>query len=130
MKASRIRDFVLYVAIGLSLVLSVIFFAKRNLDVKWLGLMFVTCCVFGSTIGALKRFWRIPIFWITLGICFIAHLAGFVLVLRQVHQWRGATAGLIFVVETAALTALCELVAWRSRAHGWVRSESYLVSAQ
>jgi hypothetical protein len=106
--AQRARDFAIYTAIGLGFGLLCISFAVRNIDVKWLTLSFETSLVFGWTIAALKRLWRIPIFWISLAFFLIVHLIAFVLVLREVHQWRAPIVGLTFTIEAGAVVTSCE----------------------
>jgi hypothetical protein len=115
--ANRVRDFAIYIAIGLCLGLLCVWFALDKIDVKWLSLTFETCLVFGCAIGALRRQWRVPVFWISLVVFFIVHLTAFVFVLQQVREWRAPIVGLMFVIETAAIMSLCELITqtWRNK---------------
>jgi ribose/xylose/arabinose/galactoside ABC-type transport system permease subunit len=116
--ANRIRDFSAYIAVGLCLALVCLWFAERDIDVKWLSLAIETCLVFGCTIGWLKRLWRRPSFWISLGVLFIVHLIAFGLVLQHVREWRASIVGVTFAVETGAVTALCELLGRAFRTRG------------
>jgi hypothetical protein len=88
----RIKDWVLYVAIAVLIVISVWMFAVHqaktdgspNLPLKWLGFAGMTAIVFGYAIRACRQAWRKEKFWLFLGIFFAVHCALGVLALLTV----------------------------------------------
>jgi hypothetical protein len=93
MRANRIRDFALYIAIGLLLGLSIMWLAfhsdRPGSEVfKWPGLAVITAIVFGYTIKANRIFWKRGSFWGTISLLLFVHLCGFVTVLRRIDGLR------------------------------------------
>jgi len=110
---NRIRDFAIYIAIGLCLSLACIWFAFRDIDFKWLGLSFETSLVLGCTIGWSRSLWRQTAFWVGLGFFLAIHLTAFVVVVQRMSIWRAPLVGATFAIETCAAIALCEFVTAR-----------------
>ncbi len=102
------------VAIALALGAACIWFAERDVDVKWLSLVFETFVVFGYAIGTLRRFWRQPVFWFGVAAIFVIHTVAFALILRQVSQWRAPVVGLIAVIEAGAVVLVVGAAVERS----------------
>jgi|SRR5579863_4747614 len=99
MTANRVRDFAVYIAIGLCVGLWCFWFAERDIDKKWLTLTLEAFLVFGSTIGSLKRLWRLSVFWIGIVVLLVDHLTAFGVVLRQISEWRAMAVRLISLVD-------------------------------
>lgn len=80
-RSHRIRDWLLYVAIAVLIVISLFMFAiyqaragrPANLPVKWLGFASMTAIVFGYAIRVCRQLWREPKFWVFLGLFFAVH---------------------------------------------------------
>jgi hypothetical protein len=93
MTANRIRDFVLYIAIGLLVGLSIMWLAfhsdRSGSDVfKWPGSAVITAIVFGYTIKENRTFWKRGSFWWTMTLLLFAHVCVFVTVLRRIDELR------------------------------------------
>jgi len=79
---SRLRDFLLYVAISLGVVAAIILFAAHQaktgqsagLPLNWLGFAAMTALVFGDAIRITRRAWTQPRFWLLLGLAFIVQV--------------------------------------------------------
>ena len=79
----RLRDFLLYVAISLSLVAAIILFAAHQaktgqaagLPLNWLGFAAMTALVFGDAIRITRRQWRQRRFWLLLGVAFLVQVS-------------------------------------------------------
>jgi hypothetical protein len=88
----RIRDWLLYVAIALLIVISVWMFAVHqartggspNLPLKWLGFAGMSAIVFGYAIRACRQSWGKQKFWKLLGLFFAVHSGLGVFVLLRV----------------------------------------------
>src|SRR5208282_3219340 len=88
-RSGRIKDWLLYVAIAVLIVISVWMFAMHqartggspNLPLKWLGFAGMTAIVFGNAIRACRRLWGKQRFWLFLGLFFAVHSGLGVLVL-------------------------------------------------
>jgi uncharacterized membrane protein YccC len=93
MTANRIRDFFLYIAIGLIVGLLAMWLAfhssRSGSEVfKWPGLAVNTAIVFGYTIKSNRVLWKRRSFWVTFFLLLCAHLFAFVIVLRLVDEFR------------------------------------------
>jgi len=94
MTANRIRDFALYIAIGLLVGLSTMWLASHTgrssagKIFKWLGLAANTLIVFGYTIKFNHVLWKRRSFWVTVFLMLFVHLFAFVIVLRLVDAFR------------------------------------------
>ncbi|MBZ5676748.1 MAG: hypothetical protein LAP61_21110 [Acidobacteriia bacterium] len=93
MTANRIRDFVLYIAIGLLVGLLAMWLAfhsdRSGSEVfKWPGLAVNTAIVFGYAIKFNRILWKRRSFWMTLFLLLFVHLFAFVIVLRLVDDFR------------------------------------------
>jgi hypothetical protein len=86
------RDWLLYVAIALFIVLAIWTLAVHqagtggfpDLPLKWLGFAGMTWAVFGSAIRACRRWWREQKFWVFLGFFLAVHSGLGVLVLMRI----------------------------------------------
>jgi Na+/melibiose symporter-like transporter len=91
-RSGRIKDWLLYVAIAVLIVISIWMFAMHqartsgspNLPLKWLGFGGMTAIVFGHAIRACRRLWGKQRFWLFLGLFFAVHSGLGVLVLLRV----------------------------------------------
>lgn len=94
MTPNRIRDFALYIAIGLLVGLLAMWLASytdRSAAAKifkWLALAVNTLIVFGYTIKFNRVLWKHRSFWVTLFLLLFVHLFAFVVVLRLVDEFR------------------------------------------
>lgn len=114
-KSGRIKDWLLYVAIAVLIVISVWMFAihqartggSPNLPLKWLGFAGTTAIVFGYAIRACRRSWNKQRFWLFLGLFFAVHcVLGVVLLMRvATAPWvlYAVLAGIEYVVLAAYL---------------------------
>ncbi len=110
----RVKDFLLYCAIGVSLValggLYAVHQAKlgqtSGLPVKWLGLAIMTALVFGNAIRYSRHLWALSKFWGFLSVFLIAHLAVGVLFLSRVEKIGLIHFAILTPIEYFALTAL------------------------
>jgi len=91
-RSGRIKDYLLYVAIAILIVISVWMFEKHqvrtggspNLPLKWLLFAGMTAIVFGYGSRACRRLWGKQKLWVLLGLLFAAHFGLGVLVLMNV----------------------------------------------
>ena len=95
MRASRFRDFALYVAIGLLVGLSLMWLAFHSdrsggEALKWPGFAVITAIVFGYTIQENRISWKRGSFWRTMSLLLFVHLCVFVTVLRRIDELRPA----------------------------------------
>jgi Na+/melibiose symporter-like transporter len=87
----RARDFLLYVAIAISIVILAFAYAfhlaktggSQYSTLKWLGFAGITAIVFGNAIRSCRRLWGGRKFWVLLGLFFAVHCGlGVVLLMR------------------------------------------------
>ena len=109
MTATRVRDFIAYLGIALSLCVLAILFAERNFDTKWFFLVFETAITFGCAVGWNRHLWPLPVFWILILLLFAAHLLAFIILLQRIEQWRPWAVAPVWVVETFLVQALIVL---------------------
>lgn len=91
-RSGRVRDFLLYLAIAISivalLIAGILHQAKTggsgNLPIKWLGFAGTTAVVFGYAIRACQQSWGKQKFWALLGLFFAVHSGLGVFVLLRV----------------------------------------------
>ncbi|MBS1852390.1 MAG: hypothetical protein JST79_15900 [Acidobacteria bacterium] len=91
-RSGRIKDWLLYVAISILIVISIWMFAMHqarigdspNLPLKWLGFAGMTVIIFGNAIRAYRRFWGRRRFWLFLGLFSSVHSCLGVIVLLRV----------------------------------------------
>ena len=92
-RSGRARDFLLYVAIAISVVSLAFVFAfhlaktggSQYSTLKWLGFAGITAIVFGNAIRSCRRLWRRRKFWVLLGLFFAVHSGlGVILLMRVV----------------------------------------------
>jgi hypothetical protein len=89
---SRVRDFVLYIAIGLAFVGVLIVVAQMGVSqdvyIRWGGLALNTAILFGYFIADSRQFFRRWRFWALTAVLLSVHLAGFIVVLTHVAEWK------------------------------------------
>jgi hypothetical protein len=115
-KASRAADFGAYILIAFAFAGLAIFFASRNIDPKWMALVFESALVFGTAIVSHKVKWRLLSFWACLLLILLAHICLSALVLQHLEKVRGIWVALTFVIETAIAIEILERL---TRKTGW-----------
>ena len=93
-RRSRVRDWLLYVAIAVLIVgLAVAYGAYQgltgrhtDLPLKWLGFIAISALLFGYAIKASRRFWRTRKFWVILALFFVVHAGLGVFALTRVDK--------------------------------------------
>lgn len=92
MKASRVRDYVIYIAIALALLGLGFWYVERGgrdlsaAAMKWLGLALNTPILFWYAVRDYRQDWRYPRFWGIVLALLIVHLGLFSIVLMQVDR--------------------------------------------
>lgn len=89
---ARLRDFALYVAIGLCVAMTAIGVAQTDIShdafIRWGGLAVNTCVLFGYFIADSRRFFSRWSFWgLTIALLSL-HIILFGIVLTHVGQWK------------------------------------------
>jgi hypothetical protein len=89
---SRIRDFVLYIAISFAFVAMLIVVARTGVShdvyIRWGGLALNTSILFGYFIADSRQFFLRWQYWILTAVLLSVHLAGFIVVLTHVQEWK------------------------------------------
>lgn len=109
----RIKDWLLYVAIAVLIVIWVWMFAMHqartggspNLPLKWLGFAGMTAIVFGYAIRACRRSWGRQKFWLFLGLFFAVHSGLGVFVLLRVPVVPLVLYAVLTAIEYVVLAA-------------------------
>lgn len=106
----RIKDFLLYVAVGFGAVTAVTLLAVFTSTVpdllfKWLGFAVVTALVFGDMIRTNRRWWRSSRFWLLLGAFFAVQCGFGVLLLWSVTKVPAILWVLLIPLNYIALSA-------------------------
>ena len=91
-RSRRIKDWLLYIAIAVVIVISVWMFAMHQaedgrlseLPLKWLGFAGMTAIVFGYAIRGCRQSWEKQKFWVLMGLFFAIHCGLGVFVLLRV----------------------------------------------
>ncbi|HVH88328.1 MAG TPA: hypothetical protein VM912_16530 [Terriglobales bacterium] len=112
-RLGRIREWLLYVAIAVLIVVSVWMFALHqartggspNLALKWLGFAGMTAIVFGCAIRASRRIWGKQTFWRLLALFFAVHSGLGVFLLLRVPTVPLVLYAVLTAIEYAALAA-------------------------
>jgi chromate transport protein ChrA len=125
-KLTRLLDFVIYVAIGVAVVLAVLWGAEHYGPdtqplAKWGGLTATALVLFGY---AIREYWacrRQKSFWLTLCALVFAHVLGFSIVLVNVHQWKVLWFVFAFPLENLAIDAALAFTGHRRAPRGWRR---------
>jgi len=109
----RIRDFVIYVLIGVGVVAFIMvlafnrdFFHPEQIA-RWGGLVLYTPVIFGAVIQQHRQFWKQAAFWVTIAILLLLHIAAFSMLLQRVQEWRIVWYGLAGVFEGPAMMFVC-----------------------
>ncbi len=112
-RTGRIKDWLLYVAIAVLIVVSIWMFAMHqarsggspNLALKWLGFAGMTVIVFGYSIRACRRLWGKQRFWLFLGAFFVVHSGLGMFVLLRVSTVPLVLYAVLIAIEYAVLAA-------------------------
>jgi len=112
-RAGRIRDLLLYTAIGVLIVAALSAFAVHqartggspNLPLKWLGFAGMTAIVFGNTIRGSRPLWGRQRFWLLVGLFFAMHSGLGMFVLMRVPTVPLVLYGVLPGVEYVILAA-------------------------
>src|SRR5215469_1985726 len=94
-KSSWVRDFLLYVAIGLSLIVFIVLYGNHQiatkqspgLPVKWLGFGLMTTLIFWWAIRAYRLFWKNTKFWGSLALFLVFHFSLGILILLKLTSF-------------------------------------------
>lgn len=113
----RLRDFVLYVAIGIAAVGGFLLWLTYvspyySVDAKWPTLAYFTVFLFGMVIRA---YWHVPKsrrFWIVLTALFGVYMLGYILLLRRVPRWPPIWYLITFVPE---MFVICMVITLTTR---------------
>lgn len=90
----RVRDFVLYIVIGLIVGLVAILWATLSPQtanyesVKVVGLILGSAFVFGYFLSDSVPFFRRKFFWVFTSLLFVTHVVIFVILLKTIHPWK------------------------------------------
>ncbi|MDR3718929.1 MAG: hypothetical protein P4K98_09015 [Bryobacteraceae bacterium] len=113
MSQNRVRDYVVYIAIGLAAVAVLTLLAwntsagSSRAFFKWLGLAFSTAIVFGYAIQGARRDWNYGSLWTVIGLALAIHLVTFWWVLSRFDEWRLIWYVPTSLVEAVAIRAAC-----------------------
>jgi len=90
--ANRLRDFSIYIAIGLLVAAIAWIIASTGLSLnvitKWGGLAVNTAAVYGYFIADSRSYFRRLAFWVMTSVALSMHLVVFAVVLTHVSQWK------------------------------------------
>jgi len=78
----------LAISLGASWMVRHGFTPSHGYFVKWAGLTVNTLALFGYVIKEARRFWRVSVFWATIGGLLFIHIGAFSLILGNVERWR------------------------------------------
>ncbi len=117
---SRSRDFALYIAISLAVVLMLVVLGRSSLSFemanRWFSLAFFTAILYGTFIALNRALYRNRSFWVLTAILLLAHLVLFITVVTQIPHWRSIWSAVMFF-EAPVLDALKDRFA-SSRSRG------------
>lgn len=89
---ARVRDFILYIAIGFAFVAVLITVARSSAShdaiIRWGGLAFMSAILFGYFISSSGQFFRRWQFWALTTILLSVHLGAFAVILTHVDEWK------------------------------------------
>jgi hypothetical protein len=106
---SRVRDFALYILIGLVFGITAIVLGRSNISAKaanqWVSVIFFTSILYGTFIALNRSLYRTRSFWILTIVLLSLHLAFFITMVTLVDQWRPIWSAVMFF-EAPALDAL------------------------
>ena len=119
--SSRLRDFVIYVLIGLLVVVGVLWFAEHSDETgaeslgKWGGLTLNTLILYGYVINGSRAFWRVWAFWLATASVLMLHLLVFAVIFKHADHWSVGWFLLMYPIELPVLTIICD---WAVHATG------------
>jgi hypothetical protein len=97
---SRLRDFILYIAIALAFGGLAVVFGRSSISEKeanqWMSLIFFSAILYGTFIGLNRNLLRNRSFWIVTTAAFTIHSVFFISVATCVEQWRPIWSAVMF----------------------------------
>lgn len=104
---NRLRDFGVYVLVGVVCVGSIIVAATEGIPeqkfMPWFAFALFTLFIFGQFILKSKRVWKKQSFWLVTGLFFLVHVLTFTKLVHACLQIRGAEWVLLVLAEMAIL---------------------------
>ena len=98
---SRVRDYVLYVAIALAIGAIAVFLGLSNVDKRtansWLSVGFFTAILFGIFLSVSRSFFHSHSFRMLIAVLLLIHLAVFSVLVTYVAQWRPIWGAVMFL---------------------------------
>jgi hypothetical protein len=98
-----LKDYSLYVLISLSLMVGLIWAARRGVSSKafdtFNNIFFATLLLFGVFVPAYRSIWRDWRFWLAVSFLFVAHVLVWAIVLSRVSHWRAIWTAYITLPE-------------------------------
>lgn len=126
---ARLRDFAIYIAIGLALVFGIIVQVNRGVTrtpvgVPWAIWAGGSALAFGLPISLYRRHWKSPVFWGWLLPLFVAHVfVWYALIGREFQDQESFSAPIftyIMVIESIAISSVLQYVSgpfWKRPKH-------------
>jgi hypothetical protein len=110
---SKIRDWLIYVGVGLAVVASIIIYAnstgnRGEFPTRWVGLVVNTALVFWILIKQRRALWHELSFWLTVLALLAVHSAAFTVVLLKAEEWPLVWFVPCAVVEVLVLSVTLE----------------------
>jgi hypothetical protein len=111
MTLKRVRDFALYIAVGIVFSLGVVWYSFTSNGSgtetigKWVGLTGTTLILFGYAIRTHRRFISQVSFWLVILALLVVHLSVFIVILEKVEHWKVLWFVFAYPVENIAIDA-------------------------
>jgi hypothetical protein len=118
-KANRVRDFAIYISIGLGLVGFGMWYAESGgkgpseSALKWIGLAVNTPILFGYAASEYRGDWRQARFWVVILGLVAVHLGIFSIILTHVRHWGWLGFIVLFPIEQSGIEGVLSLVGFR-----------------
>src|SRR5580658_8615896 len=108
-RRSRLRDFALYIAIGVAFGMVAFFMGRSSMSLKetsrWLSLIFFSAILYGTFIALNRPLYRTSSFWALTAVLLALHSILFIAIVMKVEQWRPIWSAVMFF-EAPLLDAL------------------------
>jgi hypothetical protein len=111
MTLKRIRDFAVYIAVGILFSLSVVWYSFTSNGSgtetigKWVALTGTTLILFCYAVRTHRRFMSQASFWLVILALLVVHLSVFIVILENVEHWKVLWFVLAYPVENIAIDA-------------------------